>query len=143
MGGMLAIGLAMATQAPAAEAPQRLGQCMAAKTTGEDRLLVARWMLAGMASAPQMADIVTVTPGKKDGIDRNMAALFTRLLVRDCPDQSRAVFKLKTGEAFQVAGESLGRVAMEELMTNPRANAALIAYVNYLKEDEFKAVTAP
>ena len=93
LGPLIALAIAgssPSSQTPAADAPRTLGQCMAMKTTGEDRILVARWMLVAMASAPQMADFLTVAPGKKDGLDRGMATLFTRLLVRDCPDASRA-----------------------------------------------------
>lgn len=142
---LAAAGLSLGAPAQAADgdAPQVLGRCMAMKTTGEDRILVARWMLVAMASAPQMRDVLTVAPGRKEGLDRGMAALFTRLLVRDCPDAAQAVFKLKSNQAFQVAGESLGRVAVQELLTNPQASAALGEYVKYLKAEEFGPLTAP
>lgn len=150
IGFAIALGLAAtapvqaAAPAPAAASPaQALGQCMALKTTGEDRILVARWMLVAMASGPQMTGVVTVQPGQKEKYDRGMATLFTRLLVTDCPDLSREVFKLRDNAAFRVAGESLGQVAMQELLTNPQAAAALGAYVKYLDLDAFKAIAAP
>ncbi|KQN25163.1 hypothetical protein ASE86_02585 [Sphingomonas sp. Leaf33] len=148
IGFAIALGLAATTPVqtppPAAASPaQALGQCMAMKTTGEDRILVARWMLVAMASGPQMTGVVTVQPGQKEKYDRGMATLFTRLLVTDCPDLSRAVFKLRDNAAFRVAGESLGQVAMQELLTNPQASAALGAYVKYLDLEAFKKVTTP
>ncbi|MES1996083.1 MAG: hypothetical protein V4464_08325 [Pseudomonadota bacterium] len=41
-----------------AEQATVLGQCFVDKTTGADRIAVARWMLGAMSSAPQMADLI-------------------------------------------------------------------------------------
>lgn len=122
-------------------AAQALGECMVLKSTGADRLVVARWFVSSIASAPQTAGVATVAPGQKAELDKGMAALFTRLMAVDCADQSRPVFAAKdTGEGFRVAGEALGRVAIMELLGNPQANAALGAYTQYLKKEDFKDV---
>ncbi len=139
-GLLVATGAAAQTENPAAKA---LGDCLVAKSTGEDRLLVARWLLASLASAPQVKDVTTPTPGKKVTLDKGMAGLFTRLLTVDCKAGARPVFKQKTQAGFTVAGEALGRVAMTELLSNKDALAALATYVEYLDEKDFKEVTAP
>jgi hypothetical protein len=131
-------------QAPAQPSPtvdaQALGECLVTKSTGADRILVARWLLAALASAPQAAEVATVRPGQKMVFDKGMAALFTRMLTVDCAPESRKVFGAKTSEGFRVAGEALGRVAIQELLTNPQATAAIEEYVKYLNKDDFKAV---
>ncbi|URW75808.1 hypothetical protein M9980_00800 [Sphingomonas donggukensis] len=138
----LSMGAAPAPQAaPAGDAAAAaLGNCMVLKTTGEDRLVVARWMVTAMASGPQLADAVSVNAGKKPTYDKDMATLFTRLLVRDCADQSRPVFKTGGDRGFKIAGEALGKVAMEELLRDPKALGALTDYAKYLKQDDFKPV---
>lgn len=142
---VLAIPLqAHAQTSAAATAPtlhaQALGQCLVTKSTGADRILVARWLLAALASAPQAAEVATVRSGQKMVFDKAMAALFTRMLTVDCAPESRKVFAAKTSEGFRVAGEALGRVAIQELLTNPQANAAIEEYVKYLNKEDFKAV---
>lgn len=118
-----------------------LGQCMVLKSTGADRLTVARWFLSAIASAPQVAGVATLLPGRKVELDKGMAALFTRLMAVDCAREARPLFAAQNaGESFRVAGEALGRVAISELLSNPEANAALGAYAQYLKKEDFKNV---
>lgn len=143
---------AIAVAAPAPGAAQtgeplgeRLGRCLALKSTGADRLAVARWLLGVLASAPQAADVTTLQPGKKDASDRAMAAVFTHLIVTDCAAEAKAVFAIPGGgqAGFQVAGEALGRVAMNELMTSPETQKAIASYTRYLKQEDFKPLLPP
>lgn len=123
----------------------RLGQCLALKSTGSDRLAVARWLLGVLASAPQAADVTTLQPGKKELGDKAMATVFTRLVVKDCATEAKAVFAIPGGgqEGFRVAGEALGRVAMSELMSNPEARTAIGSYTRYLNEQDFRPLMPP
>lgn len=140
--GLMAVGTMLHGTAMAqtdAQA-QALGECMVLKSTGADRLVVARWFLTALASAPQAAGVATLAPGKKEEFDKGMATIFTRLMAVDCANEARPLFKAKDEAGFRVAGEALGRVAMEELLNNPQASAALSAYAKYLKQEEFKNV---
>ena len=139
----VAIGIAAPTPSAAQSANplgEKLGQCLALKSTGADRLAVARWLLGVIASAPQAADVTTLQPGKKDASDRAMAAVFTHLIVTDCAAEAKAVFAIPGGgeAGFQVAGEALGRVAMTELMSSPETQKAIASYTHYLKQEDFK-----
>jgi hypothetical protein len=116
-----------------------LGQCMVAKSTGDDRLLVARWFLAAAASTPKAGEVVTVKPESKDRMDRGMAALFTRLITKDCRALAAPMMTGgAAGDGFRVAGEALGQVAVEELFRGPAAQSALSNYTKYLKPQDFK-----
>jgi hypothetical protein len=118
----------------------RLGQCMVSKTTGADRIAVASWMLAAMASAPQLKDVAVVTPARKEQADRTMATVFTRLMTKDCATDAKALFAARDPQAFQQAGRPLGEVAMKELISNPKTMEALGAYVRYINPADFAAV---
>lgn len=110
------------------------------KTSGQDRLTTARWTIVALAQAPQLSDAVVVDPAKKDAADREMAALFTRLLTKDCAAQSRNLFKTGDRAGFEAAGRVLGEIAMRELTTNPKANESMMAFAAYINEADFKAV---
>ncbi|MFM5924613.1 MAG: hypothetical protein ACKOPG_10570 [Novosphingobium sp.] len=117
-----------------------LGKCMVAKSTGEDRLVVVRWTLTSIASSPQAADVVSVRPGKKDESDRKIAALFTRLMTVDCRAETTALMATRDSSAFGRASGPLGRVAIQELLTDPTAAAAMGAFVRYLNPSDFTGV---
>ena len=132
-----------AAPAASAAASQALAQCLVLKSTGADRLAVARWLLSSIASAPKAADVVTLRPGQRDAADKGMADVFTHLLTVDCAVESKVLFKDRSKEGFRVAGEALGRVAMEELFNDPKAQEALASYTRYLNESAFAAVLSP
>ena len=61
------VALSLAPQAATAQssdnaAADALGNCLARKSTGEDRLVFAGWMVAALASAPQLAGVANVDP---------------------------------------------------------------------------------
>lgn len=146
--GFLAIALVAASLSSAsyaapplpneAQLAEALGQCFVMQTNGHDRLAVASWMLGSLASAPQMAEVAKVDSAKKVELDQAMAKLFTRLMTQDCAAQSRPLFKAKSEAGFRAAGEALGKIAVQELLGNPAASAALGSYANYLNDSDFK-----
>ena len=125
-------------QAYAAE----LSNCFALKSTGGDRLDIARWFVAALASAPQIVGVATVDKARKDALDKQMAGLFTRLMTQDCAEQVRPLFKARSAAGIRAAGETMGRLAMQELLSDPAAaSATLGGYTAYLREDDFAALT--
>lgn len=134
---------AVAADTPAADLSAQanaLGQCFVSKSTGEDRIAVAGWMLAAMASAPKMADVARVDAARKVELDKGMAAVFTRLITVDCARESRPLFLAKSKAGFETAGGALGEIAMKELLSDPKAAQGLADYVKYLNENDFAGV---
>jgi hypothetical protein len=125
------------------KAAEALGACFVAKTTGHDRVAVARWMIGAMASAPQLADITKVDKTAQDEADKQMAQIFTRLLAKDCVEFAKPLIQAKSSSAaFETAGEALGKVAVQELISNKSAAAALEGFTKYLDEADFKEMRA-
>lgn len=119
----------------------QLSQCFALKSTGEDRLALARWFAAALASAPQLAGVAQVDKASKDALDRQVAGLFTRLMVKDCAEFSRPLSRARSAQGFRAAGETLGRLAVEELLNDPKAAAATLGgYLSYIREEDFAAL---
>ncbi len=138
-GVLLLAAAPLSAQAVDANAEAKaLAQCFVLKTTGQDRLTFARWMIGGLASGPQAADIVTVNKPEKIALDHQMARLFTRLMTQDCLVEARPMFQAKNSEALKFASGTLGRIAMQELLSDPSAAAAIGAFAQYLNEDDFK-----
>jgi len=134
-----ALSLSLAIPAQATEADgQALAQCVQLSTNGKDRILTARWLLAVMASAPQLHDVVQVDPQLKQQTDMGMAALFTRLLTVDCLGEAKVVFQGgDTNADMRQAFELLGQIAMKELFGDNSTNEGLTAFAKYLDEADF------
>jgi hypothetical protein len=112
---------------------QQLGNCFAAKTNGEDRITVARWMIGALASSPQVSSTVKVDVLAKEDADKAMAFVFTRLFTKDCTEFATPILNsANPSEAFQFAGGKLGELAVQELMNNKQAAKSLENFSKYV-----------
>lgn len=123
-----------------ADAPQdQLSQCLSDSTSGKDRKDFARWMVVAMAQHPAVSDLANVTPEKIDTVNKTVADLYTRLMLTDCLKEIKAVSKLGGDEAVGKSFEFFGRLAMQELMTEPKVTQTMSAVAKYLDHGKFRA----
>jgi hypothetical protein len=123
------------------EISDKLTECLALRSSGQDRITVMRWMMASFAISPHMADIVTITPGKKVETDQKMAELFTRLVISDCSEYVKNFPKSKIYSALEISGEKMGELGALEILSNKETLKSLEAYAEYLNEDEFNKLS--
>jgi hypothetical protein len=138
--GLAVLSSQAATAAPSTQkaSEQSISQCVAMRTTGEDRILTARWLFAVMSKSPQMTDLSAVTAQRTLEIDKDFARLMARIVTKDCIDQVRPLAASDLNNAFEQVGEALGIIAMAELMAGKEVDKSLGAYAKYLSEDDFK-----
>lgn len=116
---VLFIALCLATPAFAGTYTDAVSRCFANSTTGKDRIDLARWVFANMALHPDVVNISAITLDKREEINKAAGTLFNRLLANDCNKEIKESIKFEDQAALKVAFESLGRLAMQELTSNP------------------------
>jgi|LakMenEpi03Aug12_release.lakeMendotaPanAssembly.Ray.scaffolds.fasta_scaffold795203_1 hypothetical protein len=114
---------------------EALGRCLADNTTGKDRKDLARWVFVSMAAHPEIKPLAAVPPTAADEAARDIARLFTSVLVERCPAQARSALR-GGSNGFEAAFGTLGQLAMTELMTDPDVNATLGAFERHLDRDK-------
>jgi hypothetical protein len=114
-----------------------LGECMTNKSTGDDRATFAQWFAVVINSSSKVRGVATVAPGKKDELDRKVAALFTRLMTIDCRDEAKPLWRARSQAGFRTAGEVLGRLAIQEVMSGEDADRMFGGYLSYIVEADF------
>lgn len=124
---------------------EAFGQCLIGQTTGEDRLLLARWITLAFASHPVVQDVIAVDTGKLAETDVAMAELVTALVTERCGAQARAAVAAEGDPsiAMQKAFEMLGAVASQEVMQNPAAQERINAFASHLDASRLAATLAP
>ena len=116
---------------------QALSQCLAETTNGKDRKDLARWVFFAMASHPEIKQFTSPTAkAAEDETHKVMAGLFTRLLADSCIRQTQAAFKEGGAKAIEVAFQTLGQLAMQELMTNPAVNTSMAKFEKQLDQNK-------
>ncbi|UCU95799.1 hypothetical protein [Hydrogenophaga taeniospiralis] len=146
------LSLLLATAAPLtqAQAPtdpiepiQELSRCLADNTSGKDRKDLARWGFFAMAAHPEIKQYVSPDlVSASDEINKTLAATFTRLLVDSCPAQTHAAFKQGGSNAIDVAFQSLGQLAMQELVSNQDVRANMTKFEKLLDLTKLQKVMA-
>lgn len=123
----------------AGETTEALGKCMADSTTGKDRKDLAQWIFVAMTTHPEIKPLSNVTESNRIDLDKKLAALATRLLTDNCKVEARAAMQADGSDAFKEGFGVLGRLAMQELMSNPSVNASFSNYGKYLDKAKFDA----
>jgi hypothetical protein len=127
------------TQAMAGPATDALSACLADNTTGKDRKDLVRWIFSAMAAHPQMAELSNVSSGKREEIMVAAGRMMTRLIGEACAAQTRAAVRQDGSVAVSKAFEEIGRLAMQELMTNPKVAASLSGLDQYVDRKKIEA----
>lgn len=141
---VLALGL-QASPAAADIYADDLTRCLVRSTKVEDRVAFTRWMFAAMSANPAVADMSTVTPAQRTEANRQSALLIQRLLLDDCRSEAINALKYEGEATLQVAFETVGRVAMGDLMSHPDVAAqinGLNAFMDVDRWTEFNAEIA-
>ena len=141
---MLFSGAPLTAQAGQVLSPVEQGQvtalkeCFTRKSTGEDRITLAKWFVAIMANSPSVQGVAKLDAGVKDKLDNSVAQIFTRLLTEDCANEARPLWKKRSTAAFRAAGETLGRLAMQEVMSGDGEGQMFSGYVSHIDPADFK-----
>lgn len=134
------LGFALSISAPsqAGQYADAIGQCLANSTTGKDRIDLARWVFASMALHPDVISSSAITTEKREAINKSTGALFNRLLADNCNKEIKEAVKLEGQGAVRSAFESLGKLAMQELMSNPAVGAGFSGFEKYVDMKKLK-----
>lgn len=119
-----------------------LGTCLSDNTTGKERKDMARWIYVGMSAHPDMQPLSKVTDANREELDRMVATIFTRLVTENCRAQAKLAVDKEGSASFQTAFGAMGKLAMQELMTNQEVNASFMRYTKYMDSNKINAVFA-
>jgi len=137
---VLAAYLCCSNVAIASPSSEALGACMADSLTGKERKNLAQWIFFAIAAHPEIRSFANVSSQDQVKIDQSTGQLITRLLTENCAPQVRAALQQDGNEALNSAFETVGKVAMQELMTDKDVVASISGYAKYLDEQKIRQV---
>lgn len=112
--------------------------CFADNTSGRDRKALARWVFLAMAAHPEIQALANAGSAENEAADREMAALFMRLVAEDCNAQMKRMLASQGPESFKTAFEYLGQLAMAELMANPSVGARFSGFEKFVDTERLQ-----
>jgi hypothetical protein len=117
-----------------------LGSCMANSLASNERKELAKWIFFIMSSHPDIQQYSQVTVEARRSTDEYAAKLITRLLTENCATQAKTAVKADGQKALGKAFETVGGVAMQELMSNKEVTTSMLGYTKFLDFNKLSTV---
>lgn len=137
----LAASLALPAQhARAGVYADDLGKCLVSSTSDADKTLLVKWIFSAIALQKDVAPYVSMPADVRDGINRQAAGLYMRLLTDTCRSQTAAAFKYEGQAAVDTAFQLLGQVAAKGIFSDPAVEAGMGELAKYFDTDELSKV---
>lgn len=100
----------------------KLATCLVKQTSEADKEILMQWIFAAMAHHPEVKQLSSVNPATAEKLNKTTANLFTDLVAVRCKEQTKDAINYEGDVALRVAFETLGRVAMQGIISNPAVN---------------------
>jgi hypothetical protein len=139
----LAFGALLLAAAPLAHAGpfnDTLSVCLVKQTSAAEQTTLVRWIFAAIASHPQVKDMAKLSPQEGEKLNKDVAALYTALLTERCRTETRDAVQYEGEKALESAFETLGKVAMQGLMSDPNVNGYMTGLDKYLDKKKLAEV---
>ena len=133
----------MSGPAIAGPASDALGTCMIDFLNGKERKELGKWVFLGMSVHPEISQFSNVSGELRDESDQFIGNLITRLLAEDCLAEAKIAMNSESSIALKSAFELVGKVAMQELMTDRNVSNALSGFEKYLDMEKLASLQSP
>ncbi len=130
----LATGLSLSSQALASPETDALSACLIRSSTPADKLVLTRWAFAAISKHDGVSDLATLSDAQMTGVNKAGGALFSRLLIENCPTETTAAIRADGVKAIETALSDLGQSAMQDLAGDPGVQGALVGMVGYMDQ---------
>ena len=118
----LLFGSAQAHAGPYAD---DLSKCLVSSTTEADKALLVKWIFAAIALNKEVAPFVNMPQDVRDGLNKETASIYMRLLTDSCKVQTHEAFKYEGQAAITTAFQLLGQVASQGMFNDPAVAAGM------------------
>jgi len=109
--------------------------CLVDTLNGKERKSLAKWIFFAIAAHPEINSYSSAKTNDIKKSDEYVGSLITRLLTVDCPNELKSAYK-SNPQAVEKGFELVGKVAMQELMTNQNVMTALTNYGRYADQEK-------
>lgn len=137
---LLATSIGFATTAIAGPASDSLGTCMIESLGSKDKKQLGQWIFFAMSAHPDVKEYSKVPQETQKNANEYIGKLVTRLLSEDCAEKVKVAAKEEGPEAIKTAFELVGKIAIQELMTNKEVSASIADYAKFVDNEKLGAV---
>lgn len=120
-----------------------MAKCLVKETGTADRTALINWIFAAMALHPDVEAMSAISEEARTEIHKTAGALFQRLLVDSCREETKLAIRYEGPPAIQSAFALLGQIAMQDLFANPKVAAGLGELQKHIDQEKVAELSAP
>ncbi|MBU2966177.1 hypothetical protein Q4508_19855 [Amphritea sp. 2_MG-2023] len=132
---LCSLTIAAMVSLPLKASAQDLGTCFIDSLTGKERKELVKWMYFSMSAHPELEPHANISLDDLQGSHQTIAKLITRLF----PNEARAARKADP-QALKKALKLVGKVAMQDILTDKAVRAAVNDYTRFVDQEKIKDV---
>ena len=115
-----------------------MAKCLVQSTNSKDNISLVRWLVRVYGEHPDSNDFINLSINDKEKIDKEIAALFNRLLLEDCKKETKMALNYEGDQVLFTAFQILGQVAGRELNKEKNVAEAINKFLNYIDTEKFE-----
>ena len=115
-----------------------MAKCLVQSTNSKDNISLVRWIVRVYGEHPDSNDFINLSIKDKEKIDKEIAALFNRLLLEDCKKETKMALNYEGDQVLFTAFQILGQVAGRELNKEKNVAEAINKFLNYIDTEKFE-----
>ena len=120
-----------------------LSKCLVARTSDEDKVLLAKWIFTVISAHPSTASLATIDEVEKVETAKGAGKLFETLLTASCHDETVKAVKCEGSPALGASFKVLGEIAMNTLLNDPKVQAESENFMQYVDLKKLEQSFAP
>jgi len=132
------IGMFLSLSVYAGPFTDEMSKCIVTKTTESDRTLLVQWIYAAISSHPDVEPMSNISPKVGEDLNKRIANLVTELLTVRCKKECQKAVEFEGANSIKASFETLGKVAVQSMMSHPKVKKFVSIYANYLDKEKFK-----
>ena len=115
-----------------------MAKCLVKSTNSNDNISLVRWIVRVYGEHPDSNDFINLSINDKEKIDKEIAALFTRLLAQDCRNETKQALNYEGDQVLFTAFQVMGQVAGKELQKDKNVAGAIEQFINYVNYEKLE-----
>ncbi len=113
-----------------------MARCLVTSTNKRDRNKLVKWIFRVYGDHPEVSYMIDLSDREKKVIDKDVAAIFTRLLSEDCADETKKALNYEGDVVMFKAFRVLGQVAAKGFNDDPNVTKSINKFVELVDTEK-------
>ena len=113
-----------------------VARCLVTSTNNRDKTKLVKWIFRVYGDHPEVSYMVDLSDREKKVIDKDVAEIFTRLLSKDCRDETKKALYYEGDNVMSTAFSILGQAAAKGFNDDPTVKRSINKFTEFIDTEK-------